>query len=120
MSTEDFIATVESVTKADWDWYFDQWIYGTGLPTLTWSSSDGGKDANGRYKLHVEITKSNVPADFKVFVPLNFDFGGDRWSEILLPVTEAHKTYDIPLPAKPKTVQLNPRMSCLAKIEGSK
>jgi hypothetical protein len=119
-STEDFFATVEKVTQADWDWYFDQWVYGTGLPTLTWNSSAQDKDANGRFPLQVEITKTDVPADFKIFVPLKMDFGGDRWSEILLPVTEARKSYDIPLPAKPKKVELNPRMSCLAKIEESK
>jgi len=121
VSAEDFINTLERVTKADWDWYFDQWVYGTGLPTLSWTWNAKGKaDANGRHPLHVEITKTNVPADFKVFVPLKFDFGGDRRGEILLPVTEAHKTYDIPLPAKPKKVELNPRMSCLVKIEDGK
>ena len=116
VSAEDFINTLERVTQADWDWFFDQWVYGTGLPTLTWSSKADGKDANGRYPLHVTITMSNVPPDFKVFVPLKLDFGGDRHSEILLPVTQATVTHDIPLPAKPQSVELNPRMSCLAKM----
>jgi len=118
VGTDDFINTLERVTQADWDWYFEQWIFGAGVPTLTWDyDASKKKDANGRFMLQVTIDKSNVPADFKVFVPLKFDFGGDRWSEVLLPVTEASKTYNIPLPASPKKVQLNPRMSCLAKIE---
>jgi hypothetical protein len=118
VGTVDFINTLEKVTRADWDWYFDQWIYGAGVPKLTWSyDASKKKDANGRYMLTVNIARSDVPADFKVFVPLKFDFGGDRWSELLLPVTEVSKTYNIPLPASPKKVQLNPRMSCLAQIE---
>jgi hypothetical protein len=31
-TTEDFIATVEEVTGEDWDWFFEQWIYGYGVP----------------------------------------------------------------------------------------
>ncbi len=120
VSTVDFINTVEKVTQADWDWFFEQWIYGTGLPTISWGCNAGGKDANGKYPLQVNITKTNVPADFKVFVPLKLDFGGDRWTEILLPVTKATMAQQIPLPAEPKKVELNPRMSCLAKIESSK
>lgn len=120
VSAEDFINTVERVTQADWDWFFDQWVYGAGLPTLAWSWDTGGKDGNGKYPLQVRISKTNVPADFKVFVPLAFDFGGERRGEILLPVTKDTVAQQIPLPAKPKKVELNPRMSCLAKIEESK
>ena len=31
-TTTDFIAVVDSVTGSDYDWFFDQWIYGRGWP----------------------------------------------------------------------------------------
>ncbi|HKV08601.1 MAG TPA: M1 family aminopeptidase, partial [Thermoanaerobaculia bacterium] len=36
-STRDFEAAVARHVQSDWDWFFDQWVYRTEIPTYRWS-----------------------------------------------------------------------------------
>ena len=53
--------------------FFDQWVYGTGIPTLKLTYSVKGKP--GAWKLTGTVTQSDVPDDFSVTVPVEIQTG---------------------------------------------
>ena len=53
--------------------FFDQWVYGTGVPTLKLSYSVKGKP--GAYKLTGTVTQSDADEDFSVAVPVEIQTG---------------------------------------------
>lgn len=71
--TEDFQAVAESVSGTDLDYFFAQWIYGTGYPVynINWSSTPSG---NGSSLLTLNVTQTQgtnpeyftMPLEFKV------------------------------------------------------
>ncbi len=54
--------------------FFENWIYGTGIPTLKVSSSIKGKAP--ALKVTVTVAQSDVDEDFSVDVPVEVQFGG--------------------------------------------
>ncbi|MEO5935788.1 MAG: M1 family aminopeptidase [Terriglobales bacterium] len=83
-STEDFKATLEKhmTDIMDMDgnrkmnWFFDQYVYGTALPTYKLEQSLG-KDAKGTV-LKFKVTQSKVPDNFKMPVPLYVELSDGR------------------------------------------
>jgi aminopeptidase N len=76
-TTEEFKAMVEKHMTRDMDldgnhkmdWFFNEYVYGTALPTYkTDSSFDTGAD--GDVVLSFKITQSNVDDKFRMLVPL--------------------------------------------------
>ncbi|HVW85676.1 MAG TPA: M1 family aminopeptidase, partial [Bryobacteraceae bacterium] len=53
--------------------FFDQWVYGTGVPTLKLTFSVKGKP--GAYRLTGTVTQSDVPDDFSIGVPVEIQKG---------------------------------------------
>jgi hypothetical protein len=53
--------------------FFDQWVYGTGIPTLKLTYSVKGKP--GAWKLMGKVAQSDVPDDFSVVVPVEIQTG---------------------------------------------
>jgi aminopeptidase N len=53
--------------------FFDQWVYGTGIPTLKITYSVKGKP--GAWKLSGAVTQADVPDDFSVTVPVEIQTG---------------------------------------------
>jgi hypothetical protein len=53
--------------------FFDQWVYGTGIPTLKMTFAVKGKP--GAFKLTGTVTQTDVPDDFSVAVPVEVQTG---------------------------------------------
>ncbi len=53
--------------------FFDQWVYGTGMPALKLTYSVKGKP--GAWKLTGTLAQSDVPEDFSVNVPIEIQTG---------------------------------------------
>ena len=53
--------------------FFDQWVYGTGIPTLKIKYSVTGKAPN--FQLKGTVTQTDVPDDFSVLVPVEIQTG---------------------------------------------
>jgi hypothetical protein len=53
--------------------FFDQWVYGTGVPALKLTFSVKGRP--GSYKLTGTVTQSDVPDDYSVAVPVEIQAG---------------------------------------------
>jgi aminopeptidase N len=76
-TTEDFKAMIEKHMTPDMDltgnhkmdWFFDEYVYGTALPSYGLSSSFD-KDANGDVVFGFKITQSGVDNNFRMPVPI--------------------------------------------------
>jgi hypothetical protein len=79
ISTEDFKRAVEKHMTRDMnlggdgtmDWFFNEWVYGTEVPSYRFEYQLGGDGTT----LSAKITQSGVSDNFKMLVPLYVDFG---------------------------------------------
>jgi len=113
-TTLDFQRVVEQHVGRPMDWFFDEWVYGTAVPTYTFAWTVESSD-NGQHKARVRIRQTDVPAGFAMYVPLRIMFAeGEALVRVLVrgPVTETTLT----LPAEPQSMQLSPFESVLASV----
>jgi hypothetical protein len=76
-TTEDFKAMVEKHMTREMDaegnqkmdWFFNEYVYGTGLPTYKMDSSFG-TNTDGDVELVLKITQSSVDNNFRMLVPV--------------------------------------------------
>ncbi len=84
-STQDFIRLAEKHMTPSMDlernrkldWFFDDWVYGTGVPHYK-LNSEVKKSKTGKFLITGRIQQSGVPDDFEVPVPLVARFSRDR------------------------------------------
>ncbi len=114
-TTLDFQRIVEKHVGRPMDWFFDEWVYGTSVPTYTFAwnvePADGGK-----FAAHLRIKQTDVPASFAMYVPLRIKFEqGEALIRVLVkgPLTEQ----TITLPAEAKSMELSPFESVLAVVK---
>ena len=112
VSTEDFKRIVDKHTTPDndldgnrrMDWFFNQWVYGTQVPSYRFEYSVTGNALSGR------ITQSGVSDNFKMRVPVWVDFG-KGWVRLGSATINGNSTVElsatpIPLPQTPKRVAI--------------
>ncbi len=68
-STEGFKKIVEKYVGTDMDWFFDQWVYGTEIPTYRFKYIID-KAEDGGYMLTISVRQEDVSPSFKM--PLHF------------------------------------------------
>jgi hypothetical protein len=84
-TTEDFKATVEKHMTPDMtqigggkmDWFFDEYVYGTALPSYKLDSSFEN-NSEGDVVLSVKLTQSNVNERFGMLVPVYLELADGR------------------------------------------
>jgi hypothetical protein len=116
-STGDFRRVVERHMGIDMGWFFDQWVYGTALPTyrVAWRSEPM---ADGQYRVRLQVAQEGVPDDFLMYVPVTLDLGKDRVARLRVKVTGAQSELVLPpMPAAPKTVKFNDFEGVLADVK---
>ena len=75
-STQDFINVLSRDAPGHWKWFFDQWVYGTAIPTYKWDwKTVKGGDAKHPYVLQLTVRQEGVPDGFRMPVPIRIDFG---------------------------------------------
>jgi hypothetical protein len=118
VSTADFQRAVERhMTKemnldnnGRMDWFFNQWVYGTELPSYRLEYRMDGDLLNG------SVTQSGVSDGFKMRVPIYLDFG-KGWVRLGAANITGNKTVEIKnikLPAVPKRVVIGALQDVLA------
>lgn len=116
-TTEDFKRIVEKHFPGNWDWFFDQWIYGAEIPTLEYDIDTARKpNENGAYPITIHVRKTDVPADFVVPVPVQVELVSGQTATITAVVKEEDQTLTYELPARVKNVEFNARHGILAKV----
>jgi hypothetical protein len=115
-TTEDFKVIVEKHMGEDMDWFFDQWVYGVEIPIYIFSYDV--EQVADKYVVSCEIEQENVPEDFKMWVPVLLDFGGDMYAVLRLWVNKPHNEYKLPrAPLPPREVVLNPFHAVLCEVK---
>ena len=113
-STLDFQRTVEAHFGQPMDWFFNQWVYGTAVPTYTFSWS-AETDSTGKPAVRLRVRQSDVPAGFTMYVPILIRF--DQGEAIIRMLVREETTEAlVRLPAAPRVVTLNPLESVLADV----
>ncbi|MGA9039818.1 MAG: M1 family aminopeptidase [Terriglobales bacterium] len=77
-TTEDFKAMVEKHMNAQMksfgdgtmDWFFNEYVYGTALPSYRFETASFDTDANGDVVFNVKLTQSGVDNNFRMLVPI--------------------------------------------------
>jgi hypothetical protein len=116
-STEDFRRVAEQHLGADLGWFFDQWIYGTDVPSYRVAYHTEPAEG-GQYRVKLRVQQENVSDDFQMYVPVTLDLGDDRIARLRVKVRGPKSEIDLPLmPAKPKTLRFNDLDGVLAEVK---
>jgi hypothetical protein len=125
VSTEDFKRAVERhmtremnvLGDGKMDWFFNQWVYGTEMPSYRLDYSVSGNAITGR------VTQSGVSDDFHMIVPIYADFG-KGWVRLGAATMHGNQTTDLgrlDLPQPPKRLAIAAFKDVLAlSIENKK
>ena len=117
-TTEDFKAIVEKhmspamdlESNHTMDWFFREYVYGTDLPAYHFEG-DATPSGDG-WNLHLKLTQSGVPAEFKMLVPIYLELADGRVMRLgsanVTGDNTIEKTVQLPkLPAAIKRVLIN-------------
>ncbi len=89
------------------DWFFKEWVYGTQVPAYQFNYELTPAE-NGKVKLHMSITQSEVDDNFMMLVPVFADFGEGMVRIGQVEVSgNSTRTAETILPQQPKKVALN-------------
>lgn len=90
------------------DWFFRQWVYGTEVPRFVFNYQLQPSGQPGKFRIHIELTQSEVDGNFASFVPVFADFGKGmvRISQIAVLGNSTRKV-DILIDREPKKVAIN-------------
>ncbi len=116
-TTDDFRAVVERHAGVAMDWFFDEWVRGTAIPTyhVAWTSQPA---AGGKYVARLRVTQEHVPPDFRMFVLVSADLGNNRFAHFRIGVNGGQTEYVSPLlPAEPRALKFNELHSALADVK---
>ena len=102
------------------DWFFDQWVYGTEVPSYRFQYKLTPK-TGGKALLEGSLAQSGVSDNFKMAVPIYLDFGG-RPVRLggFRPAGNVTVPFQIELPRKPARVLINAYNDVLAREVVSK
>jgi Peptidase family M1 domain len=115
-TTRDFQQVVERHLGVPMDWFFDEWVNGTAVPTYTLSWHADSTPDHG-YALRLRIRQEDVPADFVMPVPLRVELAGGGRAYVRVKVHGPLTEVTLQLPAEPNQVELNPLQSVLAEVK---
>jgi hypothetical protein len=115
-STENFQRIVEKHMGESMEWFFNQWVYGTDIPTydFKYQLSDAG---DGQTQLSMTITQSGVSEAFQMRLPVHGVINGSsRHMGTIQVVGTKPYTVNAKLPVRPEKIILDAERSILADI----
>jgi hypothetical protein len=116
-STDDFRRVVEAHVGTNMGWFFDQWVYGTAIPTYAVASHIEPADG-GQFRVRLRVEQHGVPDSFLMYVPVTVDMGKDRVARVRVKITGPKTELELPLmPAEPKAVRFNDFEGVLADVK---
>ncbi len=124
-STEDFKRMVEKHMTQQMDldgnrtmdWFFNQWVYGTGIPTYQFGYRvDPGSQPN-TYVVKGQIRQSGVPESFKMPVPLYISTVKNTILAGWIIVTGPETPFELTLGFKPAKVAINEWEDVLCEMQ---
>jgi hypothetical protein len=118
MSTEEFRAAAASFLppKSEdpkLEAFFDQWVYGTGVPTLKVSYTLKGKAP--ALRLVGTLTQTDTDQDFSALTPVEIQIARGRTQTVWVASSSSPVTFTVPLKAAPLKVTLDPHRAVLRR-----
>lgn len=115
-TTADFQAIVEKHTGLPMDWFFEQWVRGTAIPTyiVSWRSEPA---ADGKHRLHIRVRQEDVAPDFVMPLPIAIHFPDSGRTVARVNVRGSVTNAELLLPAEPKRLEANLLESVLAVMK---
>jgi aminopeptidase N len=113
VSTQDFIAATEKKLGGQIGWFWDEWLYGSDLPHVRWSSktSQDGKD------WIVVVDAKQEGTAFQLPIPIYVELADGRRMRQYLNLSGPTGRAVVKAPSKPKNVTMNDNFEVLAFIE---
>ncbi len=115
-TTRDFQRVVERHLDAPMDWFFDEWVNGTAVPTYIYSWH-ADSTADHKYLLRLRIRQEDVPEAFMMLVPVRVELAGGGHAFVRVNAQGPRAEFQFRLPAEPTEVELNPLQSVLAETK---
>ena len=114
ISTEMLLAQINRITGADYTFFFDQWFWGTGIPSFryVWRSE---RQPDGKYLITVHVSQNEKANLKKVLMPVYVHFK-DKTIPEYKGVVQAEQDIKILSPLEPKDVTLDDEHTLLADI----
>ena len=110
--TDDLREALEEASGMDLSPYFREWIYGTTLPLLRFTSrSERGERG---YRTTVEVSPQSLPGPVPLEISVVYQ-GGTAVETVKLPPEDT--TFTIETPGAPRKVELNRRRALLASVK---
>jgi aminopeptidase N len=88
------------------DWFFKEWVYGTGLPSYQLDYETVAQD--GSLMLKGTVKQTNVDPDFQMVLPLVMTFEGNQQARTSVRALGLNSTFELKVPQKPIKVELDP------------
>ena len=117
-NTRAFEEAVPVAFDEPMDWFFDQWVYGTDVPTYRPDlKTSPVRDSVMPFVLHGSIRQENVPSEFKMAVPIRVEF--EHHDPLLqrIWIDQPEISVEIPLPAEPTKILFNYQHGVLASVQ---
>lgn len=112
-TTEDFKAIVEKHMSPQMDlegnhkmdWFFREYVYGTDLPKYQFQGN--ATPSGDGWSLHINLTQSGVPAEFKMLVPIYLQLADGKVMRLGSATITGSKTIDqtVQLPKMPAAIK---------------
>jgi peptidase M1-like protein len=123
-TTEDFKAVVERHMSASMDvsgdhkmdWFFKQYVYGTGAPQYSFRGSVD-YPADGKTHFKAELTRTGVPDTWMDVVPLYAHIGDKTVKMGNIRVSRATETVEATVAAKIDRISINDNEDMLAEVK---
>lgn len=116
-STEDFRQIVAKHMNDPMDWFFNEWVYGTEIPSYAFNY-DVKDTGGGKSTVHLALTQSGVSDAFFMKVPVYVWVQGSAHRLGLLDVRgSTTATADIPLGFRPDKMSIDEHHTILAAEE---
>ncbi|GAB4222974.1 MAG: hypothetical protein Kow0062_22100 [Acidobacteriota bacterium] len=115
IGTEEFRRHAEQALGMPLDWFWDQWIYGTGIPTVVWHARR--ERTEDGWKVIVEAEQQD--AEFRLLVPVYVDIRGGGVTRRMLEFEGRRAQVEIGLPKgrRPRRIELNRYFEALVELE---
>jgi hypothetical protein len=113
--TQDFQETMERHYPGSLDWFFEQWIAGTAIPSYRWSYGIQGDEKTG-FRAIVRVQQEDVPETFRMPIPILFRYEDGSEEEFWGLIDRAQTELGFDLRGKPRDVLFAPNTAVLAKI----
>ncbi|UCC12197.1 MAG: hypothetical protein JSW02_01280 [candidate division WOR-3 bacterium] len=113
-TTTEFKQVVENHFGRSMAWFFDQWVYGTGIPVYRVEHDISAVD--GAYVLTMTVQQSNVAENFQMPLPVLVHFQ-NGYAAVFVQVTGSQPVIrQFRLPQEPQKIEINPWNAVLCEI----